>query len=231
MISWYRFVWPLFLENLSIPFHLSICRREAPVGIETSIPHYPPRPFRWHVNLRPCDGPLAGCVFHLALWSNFWWCRWPCGVMRNLLSVVRQPMTTPKGSESPTTHLKCDETPHRGDELAERLSISSTRNPLPKSRHSILSSSQPLWDTWTNVVLRFPNVGWNVLKYECWPHVVFRCCHMYGYPLEDDSPVLLLHFLVAVLNHPTISKHVLELMTLPAQAIEPLESRESDLLF
>jgi len=49
---------------------------------------------------------------------------------------------------------------------------------------------------------------------------------MYGYPLEDDSPVLLLHFLVAVLNHPTISKHVLELMTLPAQAIEPLESRK-----
>lgn len=27
----------------------------------------------------------------------FWWYRFDCGVMRNLLSVVRQPMTTPKG--------------------------------------------------------------------------------------------------------------------------------------
>ena len=88
----------------------------------------------------------------------FWWCRFDCGV-GGIYWCSKTTTKPPKARSLQQTHLKCDETTHRGDELAERLSISSTRNPLPKSRHSILSSSQPLWDTWTNVVLRFPNVA------------------------------------------------------------------------
>jgi len=91
MISWYHFVWPLFLEKLSIPFHLSI---------------FPTGGSSWH---RGIHSPLSTKAIQVACEPSSLW--WTIGRLRfssrpfvkflvmpiqlrgwrNLLNVVRQP--------------------------------------------------------------------------------------------------------------------------------------------